>query len=508
MNGIARGKTSVQTLFKQALMPTESAPHSKKPKAPGDSLPRRKALKVAGVLLFAGLPSLPVGRQPKRAKKVIVGGAGIAGLSCAYELMRRGHDVTVLEASGRTGGHVRTVREGLADGLYVDAGAEHFTQPGYDRYWQYVQEFNLTALPYARRNRMLRVLQGKMYSEDDLQSPSVLKALGFNQREIPFLARHAWWELPSLYFDPYLDKFTDEYRPFDAGLNHLDHVAMDQWLKQQDASSSAIRYIAGTGVSALHVLWHAAILKLRKVPLFPPKVFRLKGGNQGMTDAFASRLGDRVRLERPITGIEHSPSGVRIRYRESGEEKNVEADYLVCCMSAVMLLQIPVHPDWSEKKRYAVATVPYYTASRPFFQSRSRFWEKDGVSPNIEFGERSLSHIWRMGDDVDTQRGLLVSTADALTTGEAALETFRRYYSGKSEDIELALVHDWSKDPWVMACETLNYRPGDLTRLWPALVEPHGRIHFAGAYADNLNWGMEAATRSANRAAERIDSES
>src|SRR2546430_14483033 len=50
--------------------------------------------------------------------------------------------------------------------------------------------------------------------------------------------------------------------------------------------------------SALHVLWHAAILKLRKVPLFPPRVFRLKGGNQGMTDAFAARLGDRVRLER------------------------------------------------------------------------------------------------------------------------------------------------------------------------------------------------------------------
>ena len=181
---------------------------------------------------------------------------------------------------------------------------------------------------------MLRVLQGKMYSEDDLQSPNVLKTLGFNQREVQFLARHAWWELPSLYLDPVLDKFTDEYRPFDAGLNHLDHVTMDQWLKEQGASGSAIRYIGGTGVSALHVLWHAAILKLRKVPLFPPKVFRLKGGNQGMTDAFASRLGERVRLERPITAIEHGASGVRVRYRESGEEKTMEAEYLVCCMSA------------------------------------------------------------------------------------------------------------------------------------------------------------------------------
>src|SRR5437660_9758546 len=143
---------------------------------------RRDMLRMSGTAMasFASSNAQSAGAK----KRVIVIGAGIAGLSCAYELMKRGHDVTVLEASGRTGGHVRTVREGLADGLYVDAGAEHFTQPGYDRYWQYVREFNLTALPYPRRNRMLRVLQGKMYSEDDLQSPNVLKALGFNQREV------------------------------------------------------------------------------------------------------------------------------------------------------------------------------------------------------------------------------------------------------------------------------------------------------------------------------------
>jgi monoamine oxidase len=47
-----------------------------------------------------------------------------------------------------------------------------------------------------------------------------------------------------------------------------------------------------------------------------------------------------------------------------------------------------------------------------------------------------------------------------------------------------------------------------MAKFWPALIEPHGRIHFVGAYADNLNWGMEAATRSANRVAEAIDAAS
>ena len=44
----------------------------------------------------------------KKNKKVIVAGAGITGLCCGYELMKKGHDVTILEASGRYGGHVFT----------------------------------------------------------------------------------------------------------------------------------------------------------------------------------------------------------------------------------------------------------------------------------------------------------------------------------------------------------------------------------------------------------------
>ncbi|MBI1983240.1 MAG: FAD-dependent oxidoreductase, partial [Acidobacteria bacterium] len=349
-----------------------------------------------------------------------------------------------------------------------------------------------------------RLIDGKMHTVEMLADPKVLKKLGFNQREVDHLSRQPWWSLPLLYYGPYLDSFKDEYRPFDAGLNHLDQMTPTDLLKKDGASDAAIRFIGGSDSSALHVVWHAALLKLRGVPLWPPHVFRLKGGNQKMTDAFASRLGERVRLGCPVIEIEHGATGVTVRYREFGREKTIDGDFLVSSMSLVMLRQVPVKPNWPDAKKYVIENFPYYTASRPVFQSRTPFWKREGISPNMEFGEASLSHVWRMADEVETHRGLLVGTAQGLTSADDALATFRKFYPGKSDDIEQTLVIDWASDPWAMACEPINYAPGELPKFWPLVIEPHGRIHFVGAYADNLGWGMEAATRSANRVARAI----
>jgi len=465
---------------------------------------RREVLKIGAVTLGAEFLHPPLRAQTRQPKRVIIAGGGIAGLCCGYELMKRGHEVTILEASGRPGGHVRTIHDPLPDGLYADVGAEHFTKPGYDLYWNYVREFGLTALYYPRREHMLRFIGGKMYTEEILADPEILKRLGFNQREVEFLRREPWWNFATLYYKPYLDRFSDEYNPFNAGLDDLDKITFADLLERDHASNAAIGFI-GSSASALHVLWHAAILNLRGVPVYPPKVYRLRGGNQLMTDTFAQRLGERVRVGSPVTGIEHNAAHVTVSYREFGKEKKKDAEFLVCCMSAVMLRQIPVKPPWTEDKGYAVQNMPYYSVARVVFQSRTKFWLTDKISPNMEFGEPRLNDAWPMSEDVATERGILESTVAALTTPEEATSTYRKYYPGRSEDIEQTICHDWSRDPWAMACETVQYKPGELRRIWPAVMEPVGRIYFAGAYTDNLNWGQEAATRSANRIAEAID---
>jgi monoamine oxidase len=478
---------------------------------------RRDLLKVASATLAAGVGGaggatrgpLQIESERRRVKarnprKVIVAGGGIGGLCCAYELMMRGHDVVLFEASGRTGGHVRTTHDPLADGLYADVGAEHFTKPGYDLYWGYVREFNLTPLYYPHREHLIRFIGGKRYTDEDLANPRILGGFGFNQREIDYLRQHPSWDLPSLYMKPYLDSFPDEYKPFEAGLNTLDDIAFSDVLKKDGASSAAIEMI-GSGGSALHMIWHAAILKKRGVPLSPPVVYRLKGGNQMLPNAFAARLGERVHLGAPVTAIERSETGVRVTYRESGQEHKMDADHLVCCMNAIVLRRIPVTPAWPESKRFAINNVAYDMYSRVVFQSRSAFWERDKISPNWEGAGPDLTEMWRMAEEVDTPRAVLVATAANSASAEDSLAAFRKTYWGKSEDIEQAVIQTWANEPWSMACETVTYRAGDLRKMWPATMEPVGPVHFAGAYTDNLNWGQEAATRSANRVADAID---
>ena len=477
--------------------------------ASSSSLPvhRRDVLKVGATLLAGGLTAPLSCTRPRatHAKKVIIAGGGITGLSCGYELLKRGHEVVVLEAAGRAGGHVRTLHKGLADGLYADLGAEQFTNPGYDLYWGYVKEFSLPYLYYPRRMGLVRFIDGKFRTEEDLHNRRFLSKLGFNQREVDFLEQNAWWNLPMLYFRPYVEKFKNEYKPYEAGLDHLDKTTLGDLLRKDGASDCAIRTIGDSKASALHVIWHAAILNLRGVPLVPPDVYRLKGGNQLMTDTLASKLGDRVRLNAPVTGIEHGEKGVRVTYRESGQEKKAEGDYLVCCMSAVMLRLIPVKPAWPESKTFAINHVPYYSVARLVLQTKTPFWEMEGRSINWETPDSRLELLWRIAEEVHTRRSALMGWAEASTSQKGALTAFNRFYPGKSGEIEKLIVHNWATDPWAMACETVSYPPGQLTKIWPSIIESVGRVHFAGAYADNLNWGQEAGTRSARRVAEAID---
>lgn len=115
----------------------------------------RSALAVAG----AGLVNTSLARGATTvilkgpAKKVLVLGAGMAGLVAAYELTQLGHDVTVLEARTRPGGRVHTLRKPFSDGLYAEEGAARIPD-NHELTLKYVKQFELSLEPFypARLN--------------------------------------------------------------------------------------------------------------------------------------------------------------------------------------------------------------------------------------------------------------------------------------------------------------------------------------------------------------------
>lgn len=443
-------------------------------------------------------------------KKIIVAGGGISGLSCAYELMKKGHEVIVLEASGRFGGAVLSVHDGLSDGLYADFGAENFTQPGYENYWKYIEEFKLTALPYFHRENRLTRVDGVWHTEKsqkETYEQQVEILGGFNKKETQFLVSNPSTNLQLLYLEPYFEKFVDEYQPFGIGYDPLENIPVSQIYKKGGASKAAMTILGGDGTSALYSIWQAYIMHKRGYDN-QFKLFRLKGGNQMLTNELGRRLGSRVKLDCQILEIENGETEVKVKYREFGEVKEISADFLACCLRTTALKKIPITPKLPAQKQFILENLAYDQTTRIVFQARSKFWVKDNLSINLTFNHPALTHIWQVAGEVDTDRVSLMAKAPGGTNPLRTLDAFRELYPGKKSniDIEQTLVKDWSTDTFVHGCERHGFSGlGVLSKYWPHIMTAHGRIHFGGAHTDNRSWGMEAATNAAFRVAMEID---
>ena len=127
-----------------------------------NGLDRRAFLQMAAAA--AAIPLAGCSRSPRsrdQSKRVVVLGAGLAGLGAAYQLMKRGYEVIVLEAQHRPGGRVLTVRDGFQHGGHAEMGAVRIFD-SHSHTQSYVKEFGLELLPYDDGLRAF-VLRGRRF---------------------------------------------------------------------------------------------------------------------------------------------------------------------------------------------------------------------------------------------------------------------------------------------------------------------------------------------------------
>jgi monoamine oxidase len=120
--------------------------------------------------------------KSERPKKVIIVGAGLAGLSAAYELLQAGHEPLVIEAQHRVGGRIYTMREPFARGLYGEAGAMRIPR-SHELTMAYIEKFGLQTCEFIMGNPQAHVYVGGVRRRlaEVLADPSLL---GFEVSEV------------------------------------------------------------------------------------------------------------------------------------------------------------------------------------------------------------------------------------------------------------------------------------------------------------------------------------
>jgi len=432
--------------------------------------------------------------------RVLVAGAGLAGLSAALDLVTMGADVTVIEARDRVGGRVWTIRDGFDERQHAEAGGDMIDEAQHE----------IRQLAEGLGLRLTRILRGGFaYVRPDASGRPRIVRRG---------AVRGWDRLAEA-LQPLARPYRLAERRWDSPIARaLARQSVADWLDAINAGDE-LRATA-RGMRGFFLADPADLSLVALVDQFaeedgplPGAMFRIEGGNDKLPAALAARLGDRVRLRTELVAVSHRGRAIRASVKHARATGTITADYCVLALPATTLRRVPISPALPARQHDAIAHLKYGKATKTMLQFSSRFWRMP-ATPHAFGSPLPIGAMWEANEEQRGRRGILALLAgggasdatQALVAkgGMPALVEALDWLGSRRADLIASRQIVWEADPWARG----GYAYFDPSfdpewRDW--LARPAGRLFFAGEHT-SVRWQgyMNGAVESGRRVAAEI----
>ena len=445
--------------------------------------------------------------------RVIVVGAGLAGLTAAYELDRAGHEVVLVEAQERVGGRIQTLREPFSDGLYAEAGGMRFPA-SHDLTMAYVRKFGLRTSPFTMANPSAYIyMHGRRMRQSEFaRDPSVL---GFAVHP------HEQGQLPSTLWQRALAPLEERLAvegesAWDAILAEYDQDSLREFLESRGWSEGAIEMF---GLFS----GYASRMNASFIDIIRPEIggsfeqlVEIDGGSDLLPRAFLPTLASRIRFGARMVALEQAPNSATVHIRTLANRESLTGDYVILTTPLPTLRHVEVLTPFTRAKQQVIREVHYDASTKVLLQCRRRFWEEDDdIHGGGTVTDLAIRNLYYPDHHRDTGRGVLLASYtwgedaqrwDSLTPRdriEQAIEDVARIHPQVIEEFEVGASKSWHDDPFAGGAFAL-FEPGQFTRLYAPMCAPEGRIHFAGEHASVYHRWIQGAIESGLRAATAV----
>lgn len=489
---------------------------------------------LAPIPAYAGPPNLRPGSG--RGIKVVILGAGIAGLVAGYELRKAGYHVTVLEARDRPGGRSWTVRGGTkieqigrpdqvcrfesGEEMYFNAGPARF--PTWHRaLLGYARQFHVPLQVMVNENRSAGMdFRGKVVTRRQAVNDTrgrltelLAKAIdkhaldqeltGIDKEQLlAFLRRYGDLDGKSLY---------------QASLNSGFSTAPGAYAQApRPVAPLSIQEIADRKYWGVGLLFEQSIDQ--QAPMLQPV-----GGMDRIAYAIYDQIRPAVQFRTVVKSIANTTDGVRIVYAAgTGPERAIEADYCICTLPLTVLQHVTSDLPSAVKEAIARGAATYGAGTKVAWEAR-RFWEQDdAIYGGLGWTDELSNLLWYPSGGFDQQKGVLVG---AFSTGISAVQkadTFdalpfeerfaisrrvvEKLHPGRSRELSKPVTVGWAETPY-SGGSSVHWTPVQRSTDYSVLCSPHGRLHLAGEHMSYLTGWQEGAVLSAQETVRSINAQ-